>query len=67
MSHILLNKREPFFIITKLITQHPNIKAQASDEFQPLEDYEKNTTIILDDMLLSKQENNSDLFLILRN
>ena len=53
--------QEPFFVITKSINQCPNIKAQTSDETQPLENYE-NSTVVSDDMLLSKQESNFDLF-----
>ena len=60
MNHILLRKQDPIFIITKSINQYPNIKAQTSDEIQPLNEYE-NSTVVLDGMLLSKQENNIDL------
>ena len=45
----------------KSLNQYPNIKAQASDEIQALENYE-NSTVVFDDMLLSKQESNIDLF-----
>ena len=61
MNHILFQKQEPIFIITKSLSQYPKIKAQTSDEIQPLEYYE-NSTVVFDDMLLSKQENNIDLF-----
>ena len=61
MKHILLRKREPFFIITKPLILFPNIKAQTSDEIPPLNEY-KNSTVVFDHMLLSKQENNIDLF-----
>ena len=61
MKHILLQKQEPTFIITKSINQYPNIKAQTSDEIQPLNEYE-NSVVVFDDMLLSKQESNIDLF-----
>ena len=61
MNHILLKKQEPIFIITKSINQYPNIKAQTSVEVQPLENYE-NSIVVFDDMLLSTQENNIDLF-----
>ena len=61
MNHILFQKQEPFFIITKSLNQYPKIKAQTSDEIQPLEHYE-NSTVVFDDMLLSKQESNIDLF-----
>ena len=61
INNILLQKHQPIFIITKSLNQNPNIKAQTSDEFQPLESYE-NSTVVFDDMLLSKQESNIDLF-----
>ena len=61
MNHILHQKQEPIFIITKSLNQYPNIKAQTSDEIQPLNEYE-NSVVVFDDMLLSKQESNIDLF-----
>ena len=61
MNFILFQKQEPLFIITKSINQYPNMKAQTSDKNQPLENYE-NSTVVFDDMLLSKQESNIDLF-----
>ena len=61
MNFVLFQKQEPIFIITKSINQYPKIKAQTSDEIQPLEYYE-NSTVVFDDMLLSKQESNIDLF-----
>ena len=51
MNHILFQKQEPIFIITKSLNQYPKIKAQTSDEIQPLENYE-NSTVVFDDMLL---------------
>ena len=39
MDHILHRREEPIFIITKTLKQYPNIKAEASDEIQPLENY----------------------------
>ena len=60
-NHILFQKQEPIFIITKSLNQYPKIKAQTSDEIQPLEYYE-NSTVVFDDMLLSKQESNIDMF-----
>ena len=60
-NHILFQKQEPIFIITKSINQYPNIKAQTSDKIEPLEFYE-NGIVVFDDMLLSKQESNIDLF-----
>ena len=62
MNHILFQKQEPIFIIPKSLNQYPEIKAQPSDEIQPLNEYE-NSVIVFDDMLLSKQESNIDLFL----
>ena len=40
------------------------MKAQISDETQPLENYE-NSNVVFDDMLLSKHESNNDLFFTL--
>ena len=54
-NHSLHQKQEPVFIITKSLNQYPNIKAQTSDENQPLENYE-NSTVVFDDKLLSKQK-----------
>ena len=54
MNHILHQKQEPIFIITKSVNQYPNIKAQTSDEIRPLNGYE-NSVVVFDDMLLSKQ------------
>ena len=42
------------------MNQYPKFKAQTSDEIQPLEYYE-NSTVVFDDMLVSKQESNIDL------
>ena len=61
MNHISLQEQEPIFIITKLLTQYPNIKAQTSDKIQPLNEY-ANSTVVFDDMFLSKQESNNNLF-----
>ena len=61
MNHILHQKQEPIFIITKSLNLYPKIKAQTSGEIQLLEHYE-NSTVVFDDMLLSKQESNIDLF-----
>ena len=60
-NHFLIQKQVPIFIITKSLNQYPNIKAQTSDEIQPLENYE-NSVVAFDDMLLSKQESSIDLF-----
>ena len=62
MNHILFQKQEPIFIITKSLNQYSKIKAQTSDEIQPINEYE-NSVVVFDDMLLSKQESNIDLFL----
>ena len=61
MNRILHQKQEPIFIITKSLNQYPNIKAQTSDGIEPLNEYE-NSVVVSDDMLLSKQESNIDLF-----
>ena len=61
MNHILHQIQKPIFIITKSLNQNPNIKAQTSDEIQHLESYE-NRIVFSDDLLLSKQESNIDLF-----
>ena len=62
MNYILFEKQDPNFIITKSLNQYPRNKAQTSDEIQSLESYE-NSVVVFDDMLLSKQESNIDLFL----
>ena len=62
MNHILHQKQEPILIITKSLNQYPNIKVQTSEEIQPIENY-GNSTVVFDDMLLSKQESIFDLFL----
>ena len=61
MNHVLYQKQERIFIIAKSLNQNPNIKTQTSDEIQPVEQYE-NRSVVSDDMLLSKQESNIDLF-----
>ena len=61
MSYTLFQKQEPIFVFTFSVNQCPNIKAQTSDESQPLEIYE-NSTVVFDDVLLSKQAGNIDLF-----
>ena len=61
MNHFLHQKQKPTPIITKSLNQYPNIKAQTSDKIEPLEFYE-NSNVVFDDMLLSKQESNIDLF-----
>ena len=62
-NHSLHQKQEPIFEFTKSLNQNPLIKAQTSDEIQPLENYE-NSTVVFDDMWLLKQSSNIDLFLI---
>ena len=54
MNHILHQKREPIFLITKSLNQYTNINPQTSDEIEPLENYENNT-VAFDHMLLSEQ------------
>ena len=61
-NHILFQKQDPIFLITKSINQYPKIKAQTSDEIEHLDCYE-NSIVGFDDMLLSKQESKIDLFL----
>ena len=61
MNYILFQKQELIYINTKSLNQYPNIKAQTSDEIQPLENYE-NSNVVFDDMLLSKQTCSIDLF-----
>ena len=61
MKYNVPKKQGKFPIITKSPNQYPNIKAQISNEIQPLENYENNT-VVFDEMLLSKQEINIDLF-----
>ena len=70
MKYILLQKQEQvqcgsseaasIYINTKSLNQCPNIEAQPSDEIQLLENYENST--VFDDMLVSKQASNIDLF-----
>ena len=61
MNHILLQKQEPIFPITKSVNQYANTKAEISDEIEPLAICEK-SIVVFDDMLLSKQESSFDLF-----
>ena len=61
MNHFLHRKKGPILKITKSLNQYPNIKAQTSEEIQSLNEYE-NRTVVFDDMLLSKQESNIELF-----
>ena len=61
LNHILFRKQGPVFINTKSLKQNTNIKAQTSGEIQPLESYENNI-VVFDDILLSKQKRNIDMF-----
>ena len=61
MNHFLRQKQQPIFKITKSLYQYPKIKAQRSDQIQPIENYE-NSTVVFDDILLSTQESKIDLF-----
>ena len=61
MKYILIKTQWPVSIITNLLNQYSNIKAQKSVEIQPLENYE-NSTVVFDDMLLPKHKNKIDLF-----
>ena len=47
MNHTLLRKQEPIFVITKSMSQYPDIKAQISDEIQPVNEYENSTVVLL--------------------
>ena len=55
MNYIPLQKQGPIFIITKSPNLYRNIKAQITEEIQPLENYENNT-VVFDEMLLSKKK-----------
>ena len=48
-------------MMTKSLFEYPNIKAQTSHAIPPLEQYE-NSSVVFDDMLLSKQASDIDLF-----
>ena len=61
MKSIGHQKQEPVSINTKSLNRYPIIQPQKSDEIQPIEIYDI-STVVLDDMLLSKQANNIDLF-----
>ena len=60
MNHFLHHRQEPFFIIRESLNQYQKIKAQTSDEIEPLENYE-NSTVVFDGKFLSKQESSIDL------
>ena len=62
MNFILHQKHATFFIITKSLNQYPNQYHSSNIRWiQSLKDYE-NSLVGVDDMLLSKQESNIDLF-----
>ena len=61
MFYIVLRRQELIFIIRNSPNHYANIKAQTSDELQPLEKFE-NSTVVFDDKLLSKKEGNINLF-----
>ena len=63
MNRIRHLKQEHIFISTKSLNKYPNIKAQTSDENQPIESFE-NGAVVFDDtlLLLSKQESIIGLF-----
>ena len=61
MNLILFQKQKPICINTKSVKKYPNISAQTSEEFQPLEKYE-NSINVCDDMLLWKQAGQIHLF-----
>ena len=61
MIYMLFQNQEPFFVFTKSKYQYPITKAQTPDEIQLLENYE-NSTVVFEDMLLSKQATIIDLF-----
>ena len=63
MNNTLLKQQEPIFIITKW--QYPYTKAQTSDRIQQLENY-GNSTVVSNDIVLSKQEPKIDLFFTIR-
>ena len=71
MNYILLQKQEQarcasikaasFQIVTKSLNQNVNIKAEKSDEIQPMENFE-NSAVAFDDTLLSTHASKIDLF-----
>ena len=62
MNNISSQKQSEFHIITKSKNQNPLLYKNISDEIQPLNEIE-NTSVVFDDMLLTKQESNIDMFL----
>ena len=61
INYILLQKQDPILIITKSVNQYPKIKAEASDEFQPLENYE-NRTVKFDDVAIKTRKQYCSIF-----
>ena len=61
MKYILLQKHEPFLVISESPNEYPNNKAQTSDETQPLNEYE-NSTVVFVDFFVIKTKSNFDLF-----
>ena len=55
MNHILYQKQEPIFIITKSFNQYPNVKAQTSDKNESLEIYD-NSTVVFDDVTIKTRK-----------
>ena len=60
--HIFYFENMNHFLFTKSIKQHPNVKAQTSDEIQPLKIY-VNNIVDFDDILASKQASSFDMLL----
>ena len=61
INYILLQKQDPSFIITKSLNQYPNIKAEASDAFQHLENCE-NSTVNFDDVAIKTRKQYCSIF-----
>ena len=61
MKYSQLQGKKPIVIVTPSLNPYPHIKAQTSEEIQPLENYENSTVVF--DMLPSKKESNFDFFL----
>ena len=61
MKIILSRKQGEVHIITKSINQYPQSFKNITDEIQLLNEYEY-STVVFDDIVLSKQESNIDLF-----
>ena len=61
MNNISSQKQGEVHIITRSRNQNPLKIKNTSDAIQPLDEYE-NSTVVIDKMLLSKQESNIGLF-----